>query len=59
MEGLNDAIRKAVESGTFKGVYVGDNKIELTHLFFADDAIFFGEWSVENVLNLVRILYCF
>lgn len=38
---------------------VGENNINLTHLFFPDNSIFFGDWTIENVLNLVRILYCF
>lgn len=59
MEGLNSAIRKASEIRTYKGVKVGEDNILLTHLFFADDSMFFGEWSIENILNLVRILYCF
>ena len=59
MEGLNNAILRAVRSESYKGVMVGDHNIFLSHLFFADDSIFFGEWSVENILNLVRILFCF
>lgn len=59
MEWLNNAINKAANNGGYRGIEVGSNKILLTHLFFADDAIFFGEWSVENILNLIRILYCF
>ncbi|KAJ0937659.1 putative reverse transcriptase zinc-binding domain-containing protein [Helianthus annuus] len=30
-----------------------------THLFYADDAIIMGEWSKENIRNVVRILKCF
>lgn len=59
MEGLNNVISSAVTSNSYKGVEVGDNRVPLTHLFFADDSIFFGEWSVENILNIVRILFCF
>lgn len=59
MEGLHHAITTATENGGYKGIEVGANKTLITHLFFADDSIFFGEWSVENVLNLIRILHCF
>nr|GEW46975.1 RNA-directed DNA polymerase, eukaryota, reverse transcriptase zinc-binding domain protein [Tanacetum cinerariifolium] len=31
----------------------------LSHLFYADDAIFIGEWSIENLNNLLKILNCF
>lgn len=51
---------KVVDNGGYKGIEIGTDKILLTRLFFfADDSIFFGEWSVENVLNLIRILHCF
>lgn len=59
MEGLNEAIKKAVQNNTYVGTKIGDDNILLTHSFFADDSIFFGEWSVENILNLTRILFCF
>lgn len=59
MEGLNEAVKKAMISNTYCGINVGDLNVPLSHLFFADDSIFFGKWSVENILNLVRILFCF
>nr|GEW35219.1 RNA-directed DNA polymerase, eukaryota, reverse transcriptase zinc-binding domain protein [Tanacetum cinerariifolium] len=31
----------------------------LSHLFYADDAVFIGEWSDDNLDNLIRILNCF
>lgn len=34
MEGLNSAITKATEIGSYKGIEVGMDKIPLTHLFF-------------------------
>ena len=27
--------------------------------FFADDAVFLAKWTVENAINLIRILFCF
>ncbi|KAL4592366.1 hypothetical protein LXL04_005358 [Taraxacum kok-saghyz] len=59
MEGLNSSITRAVGNQAYQGIRVGKDEVPLTHLFFADDSIFFGKWSVENVLNLVRILHCF
>lgn len=53
MEGLNSAISKAIGCNTYKGIQIGENRIHLTYLFFADDSIFFGEWTVENILYLV------
>ncbi|GKB62219.1 RNA-directed DNA polymerase, eukaryota [Tanacetum coccineum] len=31
----------------------------LSHLFYADDAIFMGEWSEPNMGNIIKILRCF
>ncbi|KAL4590833.1 hypothetical protein LXL04_003776 [Taraxacum kok-saghyz] len=59
MEGLNSSITRAVGNQAYQGIRVGKDEVPLTHLFFVDDSIFFGKWSVENVLNLVRSLYCF
>ncbi|XP_071717987.1 uncharacterized protein [Rutidosis leptorrhynchoides] len=55
IEALNVAMKEGVDSGIFKGVsLVGDNVI-ISHLQYADDALFFGEWSVDNASNLIRI----
>nr|GEV01411.1 RNA-directed DNA polymerase, eukaryota [Tanacetum cinerariifolium] len=31
----------------------------ISHIFYADDAIFMGEWSDSNMANVVKILRCF
>ncbi|GJS98303.1 hypothetical protein Tco_0819473 [Tanacetum coccineum] len=33
--------------------------VNLSHLFYADDAIFLGQWSELNIDSLVRVLDCF
>ncbi|GKF09148.1 RNA-directed DNA polymerase, eukaryota, partial [Tanacetum coccineum] len=48
----------AVNDGVFKGLHISDTTV-LSHLFYADDAMFVGEWSDENLANLIRILKCF
>ncbi|XP_071718479.1 uncharacterized protein [Rutidosis leptorrhynchoides] len=47
------------EKGLFKGVEIGTDKIVLSHLQYADDTIFIGEWSRANVLSLRNLLSCF
>ncbi|KAK1423484.1 hypothetical protein QVD17_18787 [Tagetes erecta] len=59
MEALNVVMTKANSLGTFRGISIHHNGPTLSHLFFADDAIFMGEWSERNALNLTRILRCF
>lgn len=58
-EGLNVVMKEVRESGSFKGVKLGDGSEMVSHLQFADDTIFFGEWSENNVVNLISLLKCF
>ncbi|KAI3750395.1 hypothetical protein L2E82_21030 [Cichorium intybus] len=59
MEGLNAALLSAREHDIFNGVKLPNNGPSVSHLFYADDALFIGEWSRSNVKNLARILRCF
>ncbi|GKE02536.1 RNA-directed DNA polymerase, eukaryota, reverse transcriptase zinc-binding domain protein [Tanacetum coccineum] len=59
MEGLHASIRKAVDVGVFKGASICQGNLGLSHLFYADDAIFVGEWSQSNAYNLICMLRCF
>ncbi|GJY31543.1 RNA-directed DNA polymerase, eukaryota, reverse transcriptase zinc-binding domain protein [Tanacetum coccineum] len=45
MEGLHALTSKAEASGLFKGASVGCNNMYISHLKYADDVFFFGEWS--------------
>ncbi|GJX06281.1 putative RNA-directed DNA polymerase, eukaryota, reverse transcriptase zinc-binding domain protein, partial [Tanacetum coccineum] len=45
--------------GVFKGVKIGRNNVVVSHLQYADDTIFFGEWNKENAKALMCILKCF
>ncbi|GJV76117.1 reverse transcriptase domain, reverse transcriptase zinc-binding domain protein [Tanacetum coccineum] len=58
-EGLNAIVSEAVEKGVFKGVKIGRNNVVVSHLQYADDTIFFGEWNKENAKVLMCILKCF
>nr|GEV22106.1 reverse transcriptase domain, reverse transcriptase zinc-binding domain protein [Tanacetum cinerariifolium] len=59
MEGLNALVSKAVSTGLFKGASIGRGNINVSHLLYADDAIFVGEWSHSNAYNLLCLLRCF
>jgi len=48
-EALNGLVRKAIGKNLFRGFPVGSNKVEISILQYADDTIFFGEASMENV----------
>lgn len=59
MEGLNVAMKAARDKGLYTGIHIPNSDCVISHLFYADDAIFVGEWSRRNIKNLARILRCF
>ncbi|KAJ9553519.1 hypothetical protein OSB04_017564 [Centaurea solstitialis] len=59
VEGLHIMVEEAIEKGLFKGIKVGNGGVILSHLQYADDVVFFGEWGVENIVNLIKLLKCF
>ncbi|GKF71546.1 RNA-directed DNA polymerase, eukaryota, partial [Tanacetum coccineum] len=58
IESLHLSFSRAVKAGIFKG-YKIDPSTTLSHLFYADDAIFIGEWSHSNIKGIMNILRCF
>ncbi|GJR30073.1 RNA-directed DNA polymerase, eukaryota [Tanacetum coccineum] len=58
MESLHMSFSRAVDEGLFKGVQL-QGSISISHLFYADDAMFIGEWSDANLKGIVNILQCF
>lgn len=59
MEGLNVALKLTCNQGIFKGIKIPNGGPLISHLFYADDAVFIDEWSKSNITNLGRILKCF
>ncbi|XP_071727213.1 uncharacterized protein [Rutidosis leptorrhynchoides] len=58
-EGFNHLIKSAALHSRFYGISIGRGDLRVTHLQYADDTIFFGEWDRRNVQNLTKILKCF
>ncbi|GJT65593.1 RNA-directed DNA polymerase, eukaryota [Tanacetum coccineum] len=58
MESLHLSFQNVVDEGLFKGVSVGSS-LQLSHLFYADDVIFMGQWSESNIITIVHALDCF
>ncbi|GJU08415.1 RNA-directed DNA polymerase, eukaryota [Tanacetum coccineum] len=58
MESLHLSFNRAVEAGIFTGLRI-DDALTISHLFYADDAIFIGDWSKENLKGILNILNCF
>ncbi|XP_021996007.1 uncharacterized protein LOC110893197 [Helianthus annuus] len=59
MEALSCLLKKAKEIGVLRGINFTDHGANITHLFYADDALIMGEWSRENLQNTARILRVF
>ncbi|KAJ0482676.1 hypothetical protein HanIR_Chr13g0656551 [Helianthus annuus] len=59
MEALDIIMDRAGKRGDFKGIKLPNEGPCISHLCYADDVIFMGEWSETNILNLNRILRCF
>lgn len=57
-EGLNSIMHNAIDLGIFHGIKISGNGPIISHLQYADDSIFVGEWSNRNISNLFRILRC-
>ncbi|GJY62634.1 RNA-directed DNA polymerase, eukaryota [Tanacetum coccineum] len=58
MESLHLSFNRAIEEGVFKGILL-PGSLHLSHLFYADDAMFLGEWSHANLHGIVNILKSF
>ncbi|GJT47399.1 RNA-directed DNA polymerase, eukaryota, reverse transcriptase zinc-binding domain protein [Tanacetum coccineum] len=47
-----------VNGSMFKGISLGSS-LQLSHMFYADDAVFVGQWSDSNIDIIVHVLDCF
>ncbi|XP_028101439.1 uncharacterized protein LOC114300778 [Camellia sinensis] len=59
VEALNILLQRARELNLLKGVVIGNNQAQLSHLQFANDSLLFCEAALSEVLSLKRILRCF
>ncbi|KAD3337408.1 hypothetical protein E3N88_32928 [Mikania micrantha] len=59
MEALEIVMSKACENGIYQGIKLPTSDTLISHLLFADDAIFLGDGTTSNMKNLMRILRCF
>ncbi|GJX54215.1 RNA-directed DNA polymerase, eukaryota [Tanacetum coccineum] len=57
-DNLHLSLSRAIEAGIFKGIKIGSS-LNISHLFYADDAVFIGEWSIANLSGITHILHCF
>ena len=57
MEALHVAVEDAINVGLYRGVQV--RSLHISHLLFADDVLFLGEWSRSNIIGIVSLLQFF
>nr|GFA34476.1 RNA-directed DNA polymerase, eukaryota, reverse transcriptase zinc-binding domain protein [Tanacetum cinerariifolium] len=50
--------QRVVDVGLFKGIELA-HSLNLSHMFYANDAIFMGQWSESNIDIIVKVLDCF
>ncbi|GKB49075.1 RNA-directed DNA polymerase, eukaryota, reverse transcriptase zinc-binding domain protein [Tanacetum coccineum] len=61
LEGLHVLTYKAESLGLFKGASLGNDNMNISHLIYADDVIFLGEWCwsfYEEVSNMAHAIGC-
>nr|GEX08503.1 RNA-directed DNA polymerase, eukaryota, reverse transcriptase zinc-binding domain protein [Tanacetum cinerariifolium] len=55
MESLHISVQRVVDANMFRGISIGTS-IQLSHLFYADDTVFMGQWSDSNIKTIVHVL---
>nr|GEZ79146.1 RNA-directed DNA polymerase, eukaryota [Tanacetum cinerariifolium] len=58
MESLHLTFQNVVDAGMFKGIVLNSSMV-LSHMFFADDAVFVDQWSNSNIDTIIYALKCF
>ncbi|GJW43442.1 reverse transcriptase domain, reverse transcriptase zinc-binding domain protein [Tanacetum coccineum] len=58
-EALQVMMIDACNKGIYKGISLANDGANVSLLQYADDALFFGEWSKSNMIHLLHILNCF
>nr|GEX99421.1 probable leucine-rich repeat receptor-like protein kinase At5g49770 [Tanacetum cinerariifolium] len=49
---------RVIDVGLFNGINL-NHSLCLSHMFYADDAIFMGQWSDGNITTSIHVLECF
>nr|GEU42597.1 RNA-directed DNA polymerase, eukaryota, reverse transcriptase zinc-binding domain protein [Tanacetum cinerariifolium] len=52
------SVQRVVDAGLFTGITICPS-LQLSHLFYADDVVFLGQWSEVNRNVIVKVLDCF
>nr|GEZ95299.1 RNA-directed DNA polymerase, eukaryota, reverse transcriptase zinc-binding domain protein [Tanacetum cinerariifolium] len=58
MESLHVSFQRVVDASLFNGIK-SNSSLQISHLFYVDDAIFMGQWSQCNIDTIIRVLDVF
>nr|GEV50238.1 RNA-directed DNA polymerase, eukaryota [Tanacetum cinerariifolium] len=58
MESLHLSFQRMVDAGLFMGIKLS-HLVNLSHMFYVNDAVFVGQWSDSNINTLIHALDCF
>nr|GEZ04993.1 nucleotide-binding alpha-beta plait domain-containing protein [Tanacetum cinerariifolium] len=56
---LQISILEACDQSLFKGISLSGDGANISLLQYVDNALIFGEWSLENEKNLINVLKCY
>ncbi|KAI3721405.1 hypothetical protein L2E82_32415 [Cichorium intybus] len=59
LDGLSVSLKEACCKHVFHGISFPNEGPYVSHLMYADDVTFIGEWSEMNLINLNRLLRCY
>nr|GFC60860.1 RNA-directed DNA polymerase, eukaryota [Tanacetum cinerariifolium] len=58
MKSLHLSFQRVVDAGMFMGIKLSLS-LNLSHMFYANDVVFVGQWCDGNINTLVHVLECF
>ncbi|GKC62607.1 RNA-directed DNA polymerase, eukaryota [Tanacetum coccineum] len=58
MESLHLSFARVLKVGLYKGISF-NNSLTISHLFYADDAVFVGKWDISKIKTIVNVLKYF
>nr|GEX43458.1 RNA-directed DNA polymerase, eukaryota, reverse transcriptase zinc-binding domain protein [Tanacetum cinerariifolium]GEX61175.1 RNA-directed DNA polymerase, eukaryota, reverse transcriptase zinc-binding domain protein [Tanacetum cinerariifolium] len=58
MKSLHFSFNNVVHAGLYNGIHI-DDSLSLSHLFYANDVVFLGKWSLSNLSTIVKVLKWF
>ncbi|GJZ20616.1 hypothetical protein Tco_0557206 [Tanacetum coccineum] len=56
--GVFYSFKRVVDAGMFNGIVL-NSVMHLSHMFYADDAVFMGQWSTKNIDTIIYVLKYF